>query len=440
MRKTLHSDNQGTTILLKTNQPEKMKRLKDYSEDIYKCTKCGFCQAICPIYKETGLETAVSRGKFTLLHGILNGRVDFTPKIAKYLDMCLGCRACYDFCPAGISAEEIITAARNENFRINSISLLKKFIIWCFKSNIRLKLLKFALDIYKKSGLIPVVDKISGFSGRPGKLVQVFNQQLKENIQYKKLTPVRENSGIKVAYFPGCIGSYVNPSAKNAVIMVLEKHGVEVIMPKNLSCCGISSRSAGDYETFRALAEKNLRAIPSDINYLITDCASCGSAWEFYPEFFEGELKQKAEEISRKAVNINKFLDETNLYIPEGTQLKESVTYHDPCHLARFQRVTEEPRNILKKIPGIDYREMEEADICCGAAGTFCVSKPGISLAISKRKAQNVINTEAGVVSTSCSACKIGLANGLVDSNTRKKLISPVELLAKLYIQEEKGT
>ncbi len=414
-----------------------MKKLEDYSEDIYKCTKCGFCQAACPVFQETGLETAVSRGKFTLLHGILSGKVDFSEKIAKYLDMCLGCKACYDFCPSGISAEEIITAARAENNKINGINFLKKFIIWCFKSNIRLKALKTALTVYKKTGLIHLTGKIAGILGRWGNLIKIFNLQLNQNIEYTKLSAVKEKKEMKVVYFPGCIGNYVNISAKNAVIMVLEKNGVEVYIPDNFSCCGISSRSAGDFDTFKKLAEKNISLIPDDIDYLLTDCASCGSAWEFYPDLFEGELKNKAFRLYEKAVNINKFLETIDVYIPENVELKQVVTYHDPCHLARFQHVSEEPRSLLRKIPGLVYREMHGADKCCGAAGTFCVVKPGISQAISASKAKNILDTDADLVSTSCSACKIGISQGLAGMNAEKQILSPVELLAKLYILEE---
>ncbi len=392
---------------------------------------------MCPVYRETGLETTVSRGKFTLLHGILTGKVEFSSKIAKYLDMCLGCKACYDFCPSGISAEEIITAARAENNKLNGINLLKRFIIWCFKSNMRLRLLKFTLNIYKKTGLRHIAGKLADKLGKLGEPISIFNLQLKENIEYKKLGPAREKTGLKVVYFPGCIGNYVNSSAKNAVVMVLEKNGIEAQIPENLSCCGISSRSAGDMDTFKMLAEKNISLIPDDIDYLVTDCASCGSAWEFYPELFEGGLNQKAQKLYEKSININKFLDRIDLYIPENIALEKTVTYHDPCHLARFQYVTKEPRRLLQKIPGIDYREMQEADKCCGAAGTFCIVKPGISQAISKNKAQNILDSGADVVCTSCSACKIGISQGLVSLNTKKQVASPVELLARLYIQEE---
>ena len=414
-----------------------MKKLEDYSEDIYKCTKCGFCQAICPIYRETRLETAVSRGKFTLLNGILLGKVGFTPKIGKYLDMCLGCKACYDFCPAGINAEEIILAARAKYSSIHGVGWLKRMLIWLFKSNLRLKLFGAALNIYKKTGLYAITTILARFLGRVGSVINVFNAQLKENVRYKKLSAISEQKSLKIVYFPGCINAYANPSAANAVKMVLERNGYKVTVPSDFRCCGIMAMSAGDLDTFRELAAHNVGLIPDDTDVLLTDCASCGSAWHNYPDILEGELKLKAETIAQKAVNINEFLDKIQLYIPESTVLNQSVTYHDPCHLSRFQKVTEEPRNILRKIPGLEYKEMEDASQCCGAAGSFCIAKPEISLAISKTKAQNIADTGAETVITSCSGCKIGLAQGMAVSGVQKPILSPVELLARLYLQEE---
>lgn len=451
------------------------KTLKNYSEDIYKCTKCGLCQAVCPVYKATGKETAVSRGKFTLLNGILTGKLKFDKKIAKNLELCLGCNACFDFCPSGISAEEIITAARHESLQINGSGFIKRFILYNFKSNFRLGLLKFGLSVYRlflpvvSSVLLPVIasdrrecDNLSEFQHKkliPKGLdcrvetkisprndnailykffnyISLFHSQLRENVKYKKLKSKKLASKLRIVYFPGCINNYVNSSIKNATLIVLEKNGFEVIIPKDFKCCGIAARSAGEFEGFSKLAEHNLNQIPEDTDYLITDCASCGSAWEFYPEFTTGKLKEKAEMFVKKSININKFLFEQEIYIPENVAVNKKITYHDPCHLKRFQQVSEEPRNILKQIPGVEFKEMKDADVCCGAAGTFCVSQPEISKAISSEKAQNILDTNADIVCTSCAGCNIGLYQGLIEKGSKIPVYNPVELLAEMYLRE----
>lgn len=439
----------------KNNEKLNFKSLKDYAEDVYKCTKCGLCQSICPVYKATGLETTVSRGKFTLLNGIINGKLKFNKKTAKNLELCLGCKACYDFCPSGISAEEIISAARYESSKINGIGLIKKFILSNFKSNFRLGLLKMGLSVYNVT--LNLIQGLSKFylllkfkdskmlnqvqhdkAPTIFKYITLFNSQLRENIIYKKLKSAKPSSVLNIVYFPGCINNYVNSSVKNAALIVLEKNGFNINIPKNFTCCGIAARSSGDFESFSELAENNINQIPDNVDYIITDCASCGSVWEFYPAFVQENLKEKAEMLAKKTININKFLADREIYIPENIKINKKITYHDPCHLKRFQNVFEEPRKILKQIQGIDFQEMKDADICCGAAGTFCVSQPEISKAISSEKAQNILNTGADIVCTSCAGCKIGLSQGLLEKKSAMPVYHPVELLAELYLMEEK--
>lgn len=413
-----------------------MKTLKDYSEDIYKCSKCGLCQAVCPVFEVTGLESAVSRGKFTLLNAALNNKIEFNKSFSKYLDLCLGCKSCYDFCPSGISAEEIIAAAKHHSYKINGAGFIKSFIIYNFNSDINFKLLKIALSVYRFIGLNIFTNLFAELIKPLRNPVKIFNTLVKEHIKYKKLTKVKNNLDIRVVYFPGCINEYVNSSVKNSIRIVLEKNGFNLNMPE-FSCCGIPARSAGDMESFIQLAKKNLEKIDSDIDYLITDCASCGSVWQLYADILDGELKEKAQLLANKAVNINKFLTMFEIYIPENKSINKSVTYHDPCHLKRFQGISEEPRAILKLIPGIKFIEMSEADKCCGAAGTFCISNPEVSKAISVKKAENIAQTQADIISTSCPSCKIGIAQGLAEINKNIPGYQPVELLAQLYLTEK---
>ena len=412
-----------------------MKTINDYSEEIYKCTKCGLCQAVCPVFEATGLETAVSRGKFTLLNAAINGKIEFNKNLAKHLDLCVGCKACYDFCPSGISAEEIINAARYHSYKLNGIGFLKRFIITNFESKLNLNILKVFLQIYRTTGAIKLVNALSSIIKPLKNPVYLFNSQIKENIQYKKMKPVKDKSALKIAYFPGCINNYVNKSVKNSILIALERNGYKVNIP-DFSCCGIPARSAGNLDSMIRLAKQNLDKIDPDIDYLLTDCASCGSVWKIYEDILEGDLKQKAKIIANKAININQFLVMQDIYMPANAKINKTVTYHDPCHLRRFQGIHEEPRALLKSIPGIKYIEMEEADKCCGASGTFCVSQPEISRAISAKKGRNIINTKADIATTSCPSCKIGLTQGLCINDSQIPIYQPVELLAELYSKE----
>jgi len=412
------------------------KTLADYAEDIYKCSKCGMCQSVCPVYKATGLETAVSRGKFTLLNGVITGKLKLNKKISQALELCLGCKACFDYCPSGISAEEIISAARNASIKVNGIGFLKKFILTNFKSNFRLTTLKTGLNIFKALGGLYLTEKISCLFKNKWMFLDLFNSQLRENVKYKKLNAVKPLSSLKIVYFSGCINNYINSSIKNSVLIVLEKNGYSVETPQKFSCCGIAAKSAGDFQGFSEMAEKNIALIPDDVDFIITDCASCGSAWEMYPDFVGEKYKEKALKFAAKSVNINKFLDMQGIYLPANSNINKTVTYHDPCHLKRFQNVSEEPRNLIKSLQNINYKEMKDADVCCGAAGTFCVVQPEISQKISEEKAKNIIETKADIVCTSCAGCKIGLSQGLIGQNSKIEVYHTIELLAKAYLEE----
>ena len=410
-----------------------MKDLKDYSEDIYKCTKCGLCQSVCPVFEQTGLEAAVSRGKFTLLNGIANKDIEFTPKVSSYLDLCLNCNACTDFCPSGIEAEEILTTAKCEAFKKGFVSPVKRLIILFFNSKIFLHLIKWLLILYRMTGMIAITESLAKRSDKFGKKIKLLNKWIKVDINYNKLGRKTLNE-LNIVYFPGCINTYINPSVKNAVRTVFDVNGISYKIP-DFDCCGIPARSAGDLESFLKLARKNLDKIPDNIDYLVTDCASCGSVWYMYAEVLEGRYKQKAFQVAEKTLNINTLLNKIDLFIPEYEGDKQIVTYHDPCHLARFQKVKEEPRKILEKLPTVDFVEMKESDKCCGAAGNFFICMEKISKEISKKKACNILKTHAQIVSTSCPSCNIGIIQGLLELDKDLPVLQPVELLAQLYLK-----
>lgn len=397
-----------------------MKQLRDYKEDIYKCTKCGLCQSKCPIFEVTGIETAISRGKFTLLDGLLNGDISRDKNLSKYFDLCLNCKACEEFCPSGIKAEDIIIMARHYNYKKFGLPLKKRILLGFLGSKELLNLAKVFLDAYRFFNIAKITNFI--------KVLRVFNGFIDAEIKYKKDSSVKpKNKDLTITYYTGCLENYINPSIKNSVRIVLDNNGYKYSIP-DFKCCNIAHRNSGDIENYLKNADYNIDLIDDNIDYILFSCPSCMSAFLDYEKY---KTSEKFQKLKHKVVDINKLIIDENIEIP-NKRLNIRTTYHDSCHLNRCLNVKNEPREIVKKLS--DYNEMEKADMCCGAAGLFCFSYGEISRDITNRKAQQIQNSDAGTVLASCISCRLGLMQGIVNNNQKQKVLSPVELLAKSYI------
>lgn len=382
-----------------------MKKLEDYEKTLKTCSKCGLCQSVCPIYKETGRETVVSRGKFNLLLGLIKGQLKYTKNIDKMLSMCLHCKACDDFCPSSIKATEIIVAFKNKYkkycfpFKYDSFFKFKMFFLSFIFKAYRFSLFPFIAFKIKK-----IIRKF----GLLGKLFLLFDKISKINVKRKKTTNKICNPTMTVIYFEGCFTKYLNPSVRNALLNLLEKNNVKVIR-KNFNCCGISALYSGKKELFEKIKEKNLQLMNEPCDYIVCDCASCLST-----------LKEYDKTINSKIVDIFELLSKF-----QQKCIQDKITYHLPCHLREEKnKIT----HLLEKTFS-NYKEMTEFDSCCGFSGDFALNFPQISQQISKRKAEYIVQNKSDYVLTSCPGCIIGLNKGLIDNNIEKKVLNLVEFL-----------
>lgn len=380
-----------------------MKKLKDYEAQLKTCSKCGLCQSVCPVYKATGKETIVSRGKFNLLLGLLKGDLSYTKNLDKSLSMCLNCKACNDFCPSSIKTTEILCAAKNE------------YKNYCFPFKydsffkLRMIFLSLIFKIYRFShfsSFVFLFKRIIVKFGFLGELLLLFDKISKINIKRKKTT--NKKNKLKVIYFEGCFTKYLNPSVKNALLNQLEKNNVEIIQ-KNFDCCGISALYCGKYELFNKLKEKNSRLLSEDCDYIVCDCASCLSA-----------LKDYKKDFSDKIIDIYELI-----FKLENKKYTDKITYHLPCHLR------EKKEKISKQLKDnfVNYKEMKDFDVCCGFSGEFSINFPKIAEKISEQKIENIEKIDTNIVLTSCPGCVIGITKGLIHSKIEKKVLNVAEYL-----------
>ena len=391
-------------------------KLNDFKEEIYKCSGCGQCQSVCPVYLAIKKECAVSRGKFKLLNAILNNDAKYSKKVLEFMDLCLHCNKCSAFCPSGINAQKIVETAQADMMSCGIFNTKKIFIARILSNKFLMKIGKFFINIIRNFRLL---EAINLFNCPNNKLARYF---LKIKSKPQKQTADKSKT-VKALFFKGCINNYINPSSANAVKNILAKTNVEVI-EADFNCCGLPLKSAGDFENFKKVARENLKtALEIDFDYLIFDCTSCKNTFLSYADFFENEEKEKFLSLNDKIVSIYELLDIIQ-FKPKANQ--EKITFHYPCHID--QKEKNAIKNILKNL---NFVECENADTCCGAAGNFIFTNNKISKEISAKKAQDIINSEAQAVVTTCPSCILGLKQGLISEKSDIEVLSLIEFLDK---------
>ena len=385
------------------------KEFKDYQEEIYKCSRCGLCQSVCPVFKVTLNECAVSRGKFNILNGILKGDLRFSDNVKKYLDLCTGCNACKDFCPSGIDACKIFIAAKHEYYKNKKISLFVRFLNSYFLFKSFLICLGIAAFILRVTGICKVIKIFENLIlkfGYLGKRLVLFNSLVSSKYG-KSREKIVHKKNKKAVYFEGCFNKYINDDTKNAVKNILSRCGVELI-DRNFECCGISYLHDGNFEQFKKLINKNIKAFDCDVDYVITDCASCNSVLKEYKNFYDTEKTVDLSNKTTAAVDLIK-----NIHFE--TFKKLNVAVHKPCHDS-YDFI-----NIVKNIKGINFVDVEDFDKCCGFSGKFAVQNQKISREISRQKILHYVEQDVDYIITTCPACLLGLNQGLAEINTAKK-------------------
>ncbi|KJS82708.1 MAG: hypothetical protein JM58_14075 [Peptococcaceae bacterium BICA1-8] len=413
--------------------------------EIAKCMKCGNCQEVCPIYLEEKKEGAVARGKIKLVEAVLKGDLEYTDGFADKLALCLTCKACNAKCPCGVKVDEIILSTRSAIVKNKGLHPLKKFVFGTLK---RPGLFNFGLKtgsvfqglVFKKHKALNGAYPRFPFGLDMRRIVPPLSSsplrdQLPEIIKVEK--PVK-----RAAFFTGCTMNYIYIDAGKAIVDVLKRNNIEVIIPKEQHCCSMPIIAHGDSITAKEMAKSHVEIFSKlDVDVIITACGSCGTTFnKHYLELLEDdqEYYQKAQAIGTKIMDISDFiLKEIGLDKSKLGPVNLKVTYHDPCHLNRGMGVKDSPREILKAIPGLEFIEMQNADRCCGGAGSFSLTHYDLAMDIHKHKADAINATKADAVVTGCGSCIMQLSDGMNRYNLDLPMYHTIEILAKAYAAKD---
>jgi glycolate oxidase iron-sulfur subunit len=404
--------------------------------------KCGNCQAVCPIYKETRKEVGVARGKISLAEALLSGEMEMTEGMAERFSLCTTCNACSVNCSCGVRFDKIILAARAEAVRKKGLHPIKKI---AFNT---LKMYRL-FDLGMKTGSVfqgLAMKRIHG-SDKGARLridigigkEKVFPNLAKRPLKDELPEVIKvDQPKMRVAFYIGCMTNYFYTDMGRAVVDVLKENNCEVVVPKDQGCCGIPASVNGDVESAKVMARRNLHAFEKlGADALVSNCSSCGESWKHvFSQLLddEPEMKALADKWAAKTYDIAEFLVHKVPFKKEGLgPVKRKVTYHDPCHLNRGQGVNKEPREILNSIPGLEFIEMKDPGRCCGMAGSFCLVHPDLSAQISDKKVADIAQTHTDTVVTGCPACRLQLASGVENAGLNEDVVHTIQLLADSY-------
>jgi glycolate oxidase iron-sulfur subunit len=374
------------------------------------CVHCGFCLAACPTYKELGQEMDSPRGRIVLMKQVLEGALPWE-SAQPHIDRCLGCLACEPACPSGVPYRDLISPFR-------SIARTKT------KRSLGQRLRQFFAG---QTIPYPFRFRFANGIGRFGKrfralappmlrpMIDLVPDTLPPAESWPQITPAQGEPRARVALLKGCAQQVLAPDINTATIAVLAAQGVEVIVPPSQGCCGGLAWHTGDLSAAQAFARRNLDAFPADVDAILTNAAGCGSAMHEYHLILRGTPDEaRADSFRKRVTDVSSFLNRLGLRAaPTDSGRKRRIAYHDACHLANAQDVRDEPRELLRAIPGVTLFEIADAHLCCGSAGTYNIDQPEIAASLGLQKARSVIATGADVVATGNIGCQVQLQTNL---------------------------
>lgn len=426
----------------------------DYSV-LQQCMHCGLCLPTCPTYDATKEERNSPRGRIALMRAIADDRLEPSKAFADEMYFCLGCLACSTACPAGVNYAELFEHARAEAeqsgvLRSPKRNLIRSFTLnWLFMDLHRLHLVGHILRLYQQLGLQTFVRRSGILKLLPKRLreLEAMTPSLQLRFSSELIRPVTPATGprrYRVAMLIGCAQDLIFSDVNRDTVEVLARNGCEVVTPPEQACCGSLHAHNGEWTLAQQLARQNIDQFPPDqFDAIITNAGGCGSHLKHYAKLLEGDAayEGRARAWDRKVKDIHEWLMEIGCVPPQTTSAEPTrVTYHESCHLCHGQKISAQPRELLRSIPGVTLVELPEATWCCGSAGIYNLVQPEMAGDLLTRKMKHIRSTGCNIVATGNPGCLLQIANGASQEGNPIRVAHPITLLAEAYRRDSLGT
>jgi glycolate oxidase iron-sulfur subunit len=403
-----------------------------------KCVHCGFCTATCPTFTLLGDELDSPRGRIYLIKDMLENGRPADDKIVKHIDRCLSCLACMTTCPSGVHYMHLVDHARIH---------IEKTYKRPLADRIMRSVLAFVLPYPKRFRFA----LFGAFFGRPfaGPL-KALGGPLARLGAMLELAPAKapgrgelEGPGVfapaiperkgRVALLSGCAQPVLNPGINDATIRLLRRAGYEIVLPEGEVCCGALVHHMGKEEASLENARRNVdvwtaEADGEGLDAILITASGCGTTIKDYGFMLREDpaYAGKAARVSALAKDITEYLTEIDLGAP-ALRPGLTVAYHSACSMQHGQKITRQPKDLLKAA-GFEVKDVPEGHLCCGSAGTYNILQPEIARKLRDRKVANIEKTRPDVIATGNIGCMTQIGLG-----TQVPILHTAELLDWVY-------
>lgn len=395
-----------------SGKPPPVPDVVDY-ELLFDCVHCGLCLESCPTYVLTRREMDSPRGRIYLMKALAEGRLELDESAVRHLDLCLGCRGCETACPSGVRYGQLVERAtayveshyrrgRGERFKRRLISAIVPYPA-------RLRVVLTPLRLAERLGLRGLIRRL--LPDRAARWVDLLPESRRQADSDSPTGP-RSGAGAPTAVVHhGCVTQVLADSANRNCERALAAAGFRVVALGETVCCGALDLHGGNRQRALDFARRNVRALAaSGADAIISAASGCAAAIAGYGELLKDhpEFAAAARGVSARVKDLSTLLVEAGR--PAGGEMRCTVTYHDSCHLVHGLKVRETPRQVLSSIPGVRLVEMAESDLCCGSAGSYNLTEPGMADELARRKVDNVLATGADYVVLGNPGCEFQIA------------------------------
>ena len=404
------------------------------------CIHCGLCVASCPTFLELGTEMDSPRGRIQLMRSIDQGTIPLDDASVRHLDLCLGCRACETTCPSGVRYGTLIEGARHFIESRHRRSWPERVQRWLvnrtFPNPAVMRIFGWSVRCMTRFGVHRLV--------RAGWVPAALRRLLRylpdpeapfRSVRLPERTAPRGEVRHRVGLLAGCVMQSLFGTTHTNTVRLLTEYGCEVRAPAGAGCCGALLLHNGDRERGLELARRTIAAFDfPELDAVLTNAAGCGAAMREYGEHFKDDpaLRPAAERVAAKVRDVAEFVHGLPDLEPRR-RMNVKVAYHDACHLLNGQGVHAEPRRLLKDIPGVEWVDLHEAEVCCGSAGSYNLTEPELAGRLAARKARNVTATGAEILVTGNPGCILQIQAALRDQGSSIRVVHTADFLAEAY-------